>query len=398
MRIEKCKWKNNADSPVLLMIDDFANTWIDENNNEKLALGEDWGHFGREKNSMWDVLEKNIFNIFPEVSTTLFTVVGEREPILKNNNKKIYSKSILEDEKFVRFLNDINKKKNVEIAYHGLTHGVAGETRFDFKEEWETFGSLNQAIETIEKGKEMLYKAIGEYPKGGKYCGYKFNQYSDESISKTGFLWWCRHWDAALEENITNKNFNYELETFHDVIDIPSTIDGSFYSLKNHKKIFTKKYAKSILEKIKKRKSIEFLLDERVSNKQIISIQEHSSPLRADNRIQYPNIISDLENLQYIFAYLKKYNLWYATGTEIAEYYYIYCKTHIKLKNENTFIINTEEDLEGRELTIKINRNTQSQFLSVTIKNQKFILNKSNGYYMGDIKIYNDFPYVIEEG
>ncbi len=102
------------------------------------------------------------FTQFPEVKTTLFTVVGKRAPII-NGKKKIYSATILQDDKFVDFLNEINKSKNIEIAYHGVTHGITGINRFEFKEEWETFNSLEEAIENIEIGKEILYKAIGEY-------------------------------------------------------------------------------------------------------------------------------------------------------------------------------------------------------------------------------------------
>ncbi len=162
MRIEKCKWKMDAQSPVMFMIDDFANVWVDKNENNKLDKGEDWGHFCKDSNSMWDILEKSIFTQFPEVKTTLFTVVGKRAPII-NGKKKIYSATILQDDKFVDFLNEINKSKNIEIAYHGVTHGITGINRFEFKEEWETFNSLEEAIENIEIGKEILYKAIGEY-------------------------------------------------------------------------------------------------------------------------------------------------------------------------------------------------------------------------------------------
>ena len=41
MRI--CKWKNNADSPVMFMIDDFCNSWVDSNRNGEMDLGEDFG-------------------------------------------------------------------------------------------------------------------------------------------------------------------------------------------------------------------------------------------------------------------------------------------------------------------------------------------------------------------
>ena len=44
MQIEVCKWYQNADSPVLFMIDDLANLWVDINGDGKVDLGEDWGY------------------------------------------------------------------------------------------------------------------------------------------------------------------------------------------------------------------------------------------------------------------------------------------------------------------------------------------------------------------
>lgn len=35
----------DAQSPVMFMIDDFANVWVDKNENNKLDKGEDWGTF-----------------------------------------------------------------------------------------------------------------------------------------------------------------------------------------------------------------------------------------------------------------------------------------------------------------------------------------------------------------
>ncbi len=211
-------------------------------------------------------------------------------------------------------------------------------------------------------------------------------------------MWWCRHWDAQLEEVKDNSIYNYELDKFYDVVDIPSTIDGSFYSLKDYSKFFSKKYFKTIYKKIVEGKTIESLIDYRIKNGQIISIQEHSSPFRADNRIQYPNIVSDLNNLKYIFSYLKKYNLWYATGTEIAEYYLAYKTTSIKVIDENNFVLDIDKNIEGKELTISINReNISSDIIKLVTPKENFILNKIGSQYKGTIRVYNHVQYSIQE-
>jgi predicted acetyltransferase len=36
------KWKNNTDSPVLFLIDDFTNRWADINDDGKITTEEDW--------------------------------------------------------------------------------------------------------------------------------------------------------------------------------------------------------------------------------------------------------------------------------------------------------------------------------------------------------------------
>lgn len=397
MKIQKCKWYMDADSPVMFMIDDFCNTWVDNNGNNRLCVGEDWGHWAETKKSMWDILTKNIFSNFPEVKTTLFTVVGKREPIIKGN-KKICSESILHDKKFLEFLRKIDSNHMIEIAYHGITHGKVGKTIEEFKEEWETYESLDQALKNIQKGKKIFFKALGRYPSGGKYCGYGTNEFSDESIGKSGFTWWCRHWDAHLEETHLRKDLSYELEMFNGVIDIPSTIDGSYYSIRNLKKILSKKYIKSIYLKVKYNKTIEKLINERIVNKQIISIQEHSAKYRADNRIQYPNIVSDMSNLIRIFSYLRRFNVWYATGSEIADYYLSYSKSSINYIGDHCFIVNSEKCVEGKELTIKIDSN-RSNSKCIVVKNEKstFILNKKLDKYIGNIIISNNSKYKIIE-
>jgi len=354
MKIYKCRWRNGAESPVMFMIDDLANVWLDANGNGVCDIGEDWGHMADEPNSMWDFLCKNILDMFPEVKVTFFLVVGERASIIKGK-RYTYCGDILADDKFLSFLRKLDKDPRIEIAYHGLTHGLPGAETKDFIQEWQTFNTLDEAIQTIEKGKEIFYRALGHYPRGGKYPGYAYNHFSDKSIAMTEFEWWCRHIDVAIEENKGDvENYSYELEYFDGVVDIPTTIDGAYYSLKVPQYAFTRKYAKSLIYKLLKGKSLEGLIDARISKQQIISIQEHTSPVRTDGRIQYPNIVTDIYNLQYILKYLRKYHVWYATGSEVAQYFKIYEATEIKQINDRKFLISTAQEFVGEEISIRV--------------------------------------------
>jgi hypothetical protein len=395
MEIEICKWKNGAQSAVVFMIDDFANAWVDKNNNGKVDKGEDWGFFRDEKNSMWDVLNNGILSNFPEVKATLFTVIGKRSPIIKGS-PFTFSGSINDNDKFIQFIKKLNENERIELAYHGLTHGTPGEDRFDFIEEWEGFLNIEEANQTTQEGLEIFKKTLGKYPKGGKYCGYKFNNFSDKSIADSGFLWWCRHWDAALEE-LKDPLLSYELEIFQKkVVDIPSTIDGSFLSLKIIKKSLTKKYLKSLYMKFIKGKTLESTIEDRINRNQIISIQEHSSPFRTDNIIQYPNIISDYDNLLYIFNYLRKFNLWYATCTEVGEYFLLYNTTKIKFISEDIFIFTeVDERVKEKEITLSINSTSLKSMIKVKVNKETFEFHKVNNSFIGNVPVFLYEKYTI---
>lgn len=101
-------------------------------------------------------------------------------------------------------------------------------------------------------------------------------------------------------------------------------------------------------------KTVDYLLD----NKLVISIQEHMAPSRDDGRRQAPNIIDDKYSLLHLFNYLKTKNVWYCTGSELADY--VYLRDHIEIQvneKKNSFIINCpfKRDIKMNNLTLRIN-------------------------------------------
>lgn len=355
--IEIAKWYNNADSPVLFMIDDFCNKWVDLNGNGRVDLGEDWGYAKDGINSAFNFLKTRLLEEYPYLKVTFFTPVGKKSPVIKQPLCKVYSVPINENDGIKEFFRSLHFDKQFEIVYHGLTHGVPGETAQDFHQEWKTFRSVEEAVKQIEKGKEIYFDTFGEYPKGGKYCGYEYNDFADESINETGFLWWCRDWNRG-QDSVPDK-LRFELKYFgaNKVIDIPSTVSGGLLTI-----IKGRSTVKYIIKIVLKQLWINWRLKQiydLLKNKQIISIQEHIAPSRGDGKRQRPNIIDDEESLSRIFQFLKNKNIWYATGSEIAEYFET---------RENTEILNIDDE----SFEIKYNGRIRNPVLTLLFRVNKF--------------------------
>jgi len=324
------KWKNNAEAPVLFFIDDLTNKWVDINSNGKIQLEGDWGYAGFDENGAFNFLEKEILSVNYKIKTTFFMLTGRRTDIITNSKIISISESINATNKSKNFFKTLHKDKRFEIAYHGTTHGVPGKAAKDFKQEWESYKSLDEALATINRGKEIYKDVIGVFPNGGKYCGYISNEFSDESIDKSGFKWWCRYYNRAAIDGFNeiefcgkDKNpfssFNVKFFGKNKVVDIPTTISGSLLN-----SVFRpNKGIKGILKKILKPLMIRWKLkkiDYLLKNNLVISIQEHISPSREDGKRQTPNIFDDKESLKTIFKYLKKKNVWYCNCSELAEW------------------------------------------------------------------------------
>jgi hypothetical protein len=366
MTYQVCKWKNDADSPVLFMVDDLTNVWIDTNGNGRIDLGEDWGYAREGPNSSFRYLNEQLLNLFPEVKTTFFTPVCTRAGLIENSPIKRIALPINYNQETIDFFSAVHREPKFEIAYHGTTHGKAGESAQRFQQEWEIFHSVPEAEETISYGKEIYKEVFGEDPRGGKYCGYVSNQYSDESIDRTGFLWWCRYWNRGL---FSNKNcriggtdlnpltaFDIKFFGLQNVVDIPSTLSGDFFtSLLNLQPGSLKNMAKKLMRRVlirNKFQEIAFLL----KNKLVISIQEHIAPARDDGIRQQPNIYDDTASLKMIFDYLHTQNVWYCTGTELAEYVLLRNNLQLITTDPHKFVLVNKEskDLSTGEITVKI--------------------------------------------
>jgi hypothetical protein len=351
-KIVTAKWLNNTGSPVMFMIDDFCNKWIDLDGNGKVDLGEDWGHARDEQNSSFAFLKETFLDRYPDLKITFFTTVGVRSSFIKESHYNGYSAPINADGKTKEFYRSIYSNKRFEIAYHGLTHGIPGSTPKEFQQEWVSYHSLEEALIQIQKGKDIYRDTFGEYPRGGKYCGYEYNDYSDESISKAGFFWWCREWNRGMK-NVPD-SIRFEPKCFGDnkVIDIPSTISGDLLTIRRNTGII-KYFLKKALKPLWAKKQLK-LIAELLKNRQIISIQEHVAPAREDGKAQVPNIFEDRDSLFCIFDFLKGRSVWYATGSEIAEYIDARENTAISSVGEDSFDLKYSGRLTAPLITLMI--------------------------------------------
>ena len=344
MNIEIAKWKNNAQAPVIFMIDDIANVLMKTNENSALQIGEDWGHAGQDKNSMWSFLSENLLDKFPEIKTTFFLVTDTRVG-MRLDEQYTYNEPMDKDEKFIDFLRYLDTHPQVELSYHGTTHGKAGLTYDDYLQEWETFSSLEEAVNTTNYGRELFKKVLGHYPNGGKYCGYKSGDFGDESIAKTGFKWWSYGEDyLKWDKDDKNPTYTFDLSFNRGIVNIPTTIDSSTLSLKIINKFYKRKYLKSLYLYFVKNMSIERHMESLYANQEVISIYEHTSPYRTDGVVQYPNIVSDMDNLIYLFSYLSNKDVWYATCDELADYFIDREKVQLEVE-DNRFELKSNEAL-----------------------------------------------------
>jgi len=316
---------------MLFFVDDLCYKWIDMNRDNRLQPEEDLGYACFNRNGAYHYLEQEILSVNKDIKVTFFTCTGAKSLMENNPEMKVISHPMNHDEESGSFFRTIECKTPHEVAYHGTNHGIPGNTPEDYIQEWESFKSLEKALQTIEKGKKIYKEAIGCFPKGGKYCGYKSNEFSDDSIDQSGFKWWCRFDNRAAVDGHGDKYYcgddahpltAYDVKFFgkNRVMDIPTTVYSNllnplFKKTKGFKGLI-KRLLRPWLIRRKLDKEIGFLLKHQL----VVSIQTHISPAREDGKRQALNIFDDRRSLRSILKYLKKKNVWYCTGSELADW------------------------------------------------------------------------------
>lgn len=364
--IEKAKWCNNADSPVMLMIDDLANAWHSKNGNSTWDIGGDWGGGLSGKCSIISFLNKNLLNKYTEIKVTFFAVAGKTSQYTYNEPFS-FSEPLNFNGESKKHFRELNDNDRFEIAYHGYNHGTPGKEIKDFVQEWKGFQSIDDAVKQTEMGKDIFKDVFDEYPKGGKYGGWEYNGFADDSIDRAGFIWWSRDWmPRDTQDQICDSYYEPQFFGQNFVVALPSTIHGFQWS----------------------KKQIDLLL----SKQQVISIEEHIAPLRPDGLVQTPNIVDDIDELNHLFNYLKDKNVWYATGSEITEYFIGFSFTTICDIKHDSFKIRYTGKLLEPPLTLQFDFRYLSEEKDVKIitpDNQtiKCLKDSDDGLYKVNINV-----------
>ena len=377
--VTKAFWYKNTQSPIIFMVDDLANIYF--HSGGKYNKG-DWGGLLNSSNSLYSYLKANFIENFPDLKFTFFLVAGERE-VQSTGKYDFVSDSAAS--KFGKFLDELVDDGH-EIAYHGNKHGVL-DSAGRFIQEWSSFSSVEDACSSIKHGLSLISVSSKAKISGGKYCGYEAGKFGHQSIVDSNFSWWFDEWDSDIDRRPYG-------ELKDNVFYIPSNIDCSVYPIGLIQYLGRKKFYRSIIRQIKDG-FIENKIKSLLKNKGIISLQEHSSPLRTDGKTQYPNVFDDFYSIKYLLSLLSKHDVWWATANQVAEYSRNREYTKIEMQSEESFSFTNTGDgscSEGSSLSLIFSKNIKS----VKVNNQHYGCYIKNDICMVDVIVsLTDIYYII---
>ena len=383
MNFNIAKWYNNFQAPLVLMIDDLSDAYIDVFED---SYKNDWGYKTTTKGSAYNFLETNLLKKFPYIKITFFVPYLRHNVINENTIYKYKKYSLGERKEYIDFLKFLITQKH-EIAHHGSNHGkfinpTNCSTINNWIHEWALYKNIEDGIKITTYGINLFKYTCNIDVVGGKYCGYISINNSKEIIDKCNFLYWC--------ESINFNPAKYKTKYFgkNKTFSFPTTFAGnSFVRLsyitghkkKDLQKIFLKYFQPlyNVVSYIK--------LYKLYKQQSIISIQEHMSPSTAAGTIQSANIISDINSLNKIFQYFKNKSIWYETCQEISKY--IYTRDNCTLTVEKDQLIITFHNFKYLKNTV-LSITNQKKFILTNNKNI-YKANFNNGLYVVNLPVTN---------
>ncbi len=371
------RWFNNFQAPVVLMIDDLSDAYIDVYLE---SYKNDWGYLCDSEGSSYHFLKKELLEFFPYIKITFFVPYLRHNVINENSKFRFEKYSLGERVEYTKFLIQLHEQGH-EIAHHGSNHGEYIDENIpttvkNWTHEWALFKDVDRGVNITLNGVKKFKSICDIDVVGGKYCGYIAIDNSQEIIDRCDFLYWCER---------PNFNVNDYSEDFfgkNEIISFPTTVAGnSFVRLsyltgdeqKDRKKRLLKHFQP--LYNILSYTRIYKLYKESY----IISIQEHNSPSKTSGMVQSANIVSDMKSLHKIFGFFKKLSIWYANCKEIANY--IYVREHSEIFMDGNIL----------KINFENNKNLKAEIVSVT-NDKAFILEKNNHIFTS---VKNNGLYVV---
>ena len=360
------------------MINDLVPAVVYPFKDDDIWAKYDWGFLMDKENSLYKYFQDNLLNRFPEIRGTFFIPLSSYKYILESTGYKIFRIDFNED--FVGFLNRISS--NFDFAFHGTRHGKCiNPQNFELRNNWkQEFEYLTlQDIEKLQEEINSFESKSGFNFTGGKYPGYKKNEYSEEILEKLGFKWWASSCYMLNRKTSTNKHGYFGNE--RKILDLPTNLSGNIFnnnlvSLSNSVK-FRKLIKKTLRykQKINPNNYILYLYE----NQLPITIQEHFQNQRTDGKRQTPNIFDDISSLDKIYSILRGSDIWYINCSELSHYLESYDNTEVII-NKNQFEIKYKGNWDKMFLSFASNHREIKNLESGNIehgvyKNTKWIFN-----------------------
>ncbi len=341
------EWPGDAASPVCLMVDDFTDGWIDADGRGVAAGRNDWGHGLDAPGSSFRRLRDGLLREFPEVHVTFFVPV-DRAPDVHPARFRCHYQAIDRRPEYVRFLRELDADPRFEFAYHGREHGRPGPTPADYRPEFETHGSVSEALSALRAGEQIWKSVFGRAPSGGKYPAYARGPYADIALDVAGYSWWCRGWDRGSAAPDDPAAFRPRFFGEHDVVDVPSTLHGGLTTPPPLRGLTPRSVPYHVLFRLRSRAWLEEQIDGLLASRSVITVQEHITSSRPDGDVQTPNLYDDARCLRRIFSKLRGARVWHATCGEIAAYFRTRERTRLQSLSPASFVVSTTTGGEAR--------------------------------------------------
>jgi len=328
-------WPGDALSPIVLMIDDFADVYVEIPGY--LEREKDWGHLCGAPGSAWEFYDEKIRKLWPDLKTCIFIPV-DRKPLVESVPKGSFYASISQRQEMGDFLRELDKDPLIEFAYHGKEHFLLDNE--DRCQEWLGYSDTASAVAGIRSGLKIFEDVFTQLPFGGKYPGYTARERGLESILETGFGWWCSRFSRNRISDLDTplENLQPRLIEGSDCVEMPSTLAGNVLTPYLNSEVI--KWPKRYLQRRKGFQIYQKQIDCLLKNRCPITIQEHIAPSRSDLKRQSTNIQDDRTSLEQIKRLVQSKNLWHAHLSEIADWYRIRMRAELLESQDKRLQIN----------------------------------------------------------